>query len=444
MEGFPKVGRSSHDLSNPFLKKDDLYDMKTSELKMELSFRGMKTTGDRVILISRLSKLLDEDSRGENSKSKKPPKIDPQHLYVLRTKGHTTQNSGGLGIGLALYDPDIEEELWAGRMYVQGDRTVFEAEYSALIVGMEYAYHVLGIRRILLQSSCDVLIQQIRGVYKVNKETLRSLLAKEKELETLFDHVLVEDIPVSQNAICKELATQALATRKSFNVDMGKNNKFTLNDPVKEFERIPTKDGRWRQPDPPSFSAPIDPTITYLLRFDGGSRGNPGIAGAGFVLYDDSGQEIWCGWKFHHEAATNNLAEYLGLLCGVKCARSFGVERLLVEGDSQLIVRHINGQYQCREESLKKFLNAVKEEAKLFEHFEIRFIPREQNKRADWLANHAMDVSSEMSFVSFPPGQFVAYLDPLNALTLCTQCYSWRNLEDLTRCRRISDDKGLQ
>jgi len=70
------------------------------------------------------------------------------------------------------------------------------------------------------------------------------------------------------------------------------------------------------------------------------------------------------------------------------------VERLVVEGDSQLIVRHINGQYRCREESLKKFFNAVKEEAKLFVYFEIRHIPREQNKRADWLANHAMDVSA--------------------------------------------------
>jgi ribonuclease HI len=397
MEGFPKVGHSSLDLANPNLKKDDLYNMKTSELKMELSFRGLKATGDRVILISRLAKVLDEDSTADTRKTKKLPKIDPKHLYVLRAKGHTTQNSGGLGIGLGLYDPDSDKELWSGRMYVQGDRTVFEAEYSAVIVGMEYAYHALGIRRIMVQSSCDVLVQQIRGVYKVNKETLRKLLAKAKELEALFDHILVEDIPSSQNAVCTELATQALATRKSFNVELGKNNNFTLNDPVKEFDRIPTKDGRWRQPDPPSFSAPIDPSTTYLLRFDGGSRGNPGIAGAGFVLYDDSGQEIWCGWKFHHEAATNNLAEYLGLLCGVKCARSFGVERLIVEGDSQLIVRHINGQYQCREESLKKFFNAVKDEAGHLEYFEIRHIPRDQNKRADWLANHAMDVSSNNS-----------------------------------------------
>lgn len=403
MEGFPHVGRSSHNLSDPFLTVEELHKMKTSDVKMELSFRGLKTKGDRVILINRLAKVLEDPEKGDGSSSSPStisgntklnlPEIAPQHCYVLRTKGHTTQSSGGLGVGLALYDPDTDNELWSGRLYMEGDRTPFEAEYSAVILGMEYAHNTLGIRRLIVQTSCDIIVQQVRGVYKVNKATLRRLLEKEKELETLFADLLVEEIPSSQNQVCIDLATQALATRKSMNVDLDKAGNSNLSDPVKDFERKPTKDGRWRQPDPPSFSAPIDPSMTYLLRFDGGSRGNPGLAGAGFVLYDEEGQEIWCGWKYHHEAATNNLAEYLGLFCGVKCARSFGVERLVVEGDSQLIVRQLNGQYKCREESLKKFYNAVTQEAKLLEYFEIRHIPRDQNKRADWLANHAMDVS---------------------------------------------------
>lgn len=99
MEGLPKVGRSSHDLANHFLKKEDLFNMKTSELKMELSFRGLKTTGDRVLLTHRLARVLDEDSNAKTRKPTRPPTIDPQHLYVLHTKGHTTQNSGGLGSG---------------------------------------------------------------------------------------------------------------------------------------------------------------------------------------------------------------------------------------------------------------------------------------------------------------------------------------------------------
>jgi len=389
---------ASQKLSTPHLTKADLYRMKTFELQMELSFRGLKSSGDRILLINRLKKVLDEtQDESDSSKKAEVPSIDPGHLYVLRTKGHTTHRSGGLGVGLVLYGPDEDGEMWSGRMYVPGDRSLFEAEYSAVILGMEYVYQTLGIRRLLIQTSSDVIVQQIRGVYKVNKESLKILLQREQELEGQFDDFLIEQISATENQVSKELASKALATRKSFNVLLDSNGSLNQEDPIDLLNRTPTENGRWKEADPPSFSATIDPSLTYLLRFDGGSRGNPGITGAGMVLYDDQGQEIWCGWKFHSEAATNNLAEYLGLLCGLKCAKSFGIERLVVEGDSQLVVRQLNGQYQCREESLKKFYNAAREIARDLAYFEIRHIPRSENKRADWLANHAMDVSNSQT-----------------------------------------------
>ncbi len=402
MEGLPTVSSrmekrmvdlGDQSLLDTPLNISTLHTMKTSELRMELSLRGMKTKGDRVTLISQLMKVIAETDDIYNGVPNETPTVDPTRLYLLRTKGHTTINSGGLGVGLTLHDPQTNEDLWFGRMYVAGDRTVFEAEYSAVILGMEYAYQTLGIRRLLVQTSCDVIVQQIRGVYKVNKQALRMLLEREQELEQQFDAFFIEDITSTENTPCKDLAIKALATRKSVNVQLDAKGNLNLNDPILNLNRVPSEDGRWRKPDPPSFSAAIDPSRVYLLRFDGGSRGNPGVAGAGMVIYDDRGHEIWAGWKFHDEAATNNLAEYLGLLCGLKCARSLGIERLIVEGDSQLIVRQLTGKYQCREESLKKFFNASQEVAKNFRYFEIRHIPRAENKRADWLANHAMDVS---------------------------------------------------
>lgn len=322
MEGFPRAApypgsrtsrRSSQHVSNPDLTKRDVLQMKTLELRGELASRGVKTKGDRIMLTNRLIKVLDEGD-GENGTSKVVPTFDTNTLYVLRVKGQTTQKSGGLGVGLALYDPDTDKELWSGGMYMAGDRTLFEAEYTGVILGMEYIHQTIGIRRLLLQTSSDVIAQQIRGVFKVNKESLRLLLDKEREVEQKFDFFSIAEIPTTENALCIELASKALATRKSFNVELDENGDLNISDPMKDLDRNPTEDGQWRQPDPPSFSAAIDPSRTYLLRFDGGSRGNPGIAGAGMVIYDDSGQEIWCGWRFHHEAATNNLAEYLGLL----------------------------------------------------------------------------------------------------------------------------------
>ena len=117
------------------------------------------------------------------------------------------------------------------------------------------------------------------------------------------------------------------------------------------------------------------------------------------VLYDDKGTEVWCGWKFLNEPATNNVAEYMGLLCGLKCVRSLGVQKLMVEGDSQLIVRQLNGKYRCKEQTLRQFYEAVLDIIPQMEWFEIRHIPRAENSRADWLANHAMDLRESDGFV---------------------------------------------
>ena len=116
------------------------------------------------------------------------------------------------------------------------------------------------------------------------------------------------------------------------------------------------------------------------------------------VLYDDNGDEIWSGWKFHPEKTTNNVAEYLGLLCGLKCAHSFGITQLIAEGDSQLVVRQLNGDYKVKNEVLKKFHQACSDLADQFQYFEIRHILRKDNSRADWLANQAMDQQESHGF----------------------------------------------
>ena len=133
----------------------------------------------------------------------------------------------------------------------------------------------------------------------------------------------------------------------------------------------------------------IYPEFDYKLMFDGGSRGNPGLSGAGAVLYHFD-KEVWCGTFFVGENATNNHAEYEGLILGLKQAKEFGIRYLKVEGDSLLVINQMKGLYQCKSENLIDLYNAAK---KLEEHFakiEYVHVLRNKNKRADELSNFAI------------------------------------------------------
>lgn len=144
----------------------------------------------------------------------------------------------------------------------------------------------------------------------------------------------------------------------------------------------------------------IAPSRTYVLRFDGGSRGNPGIAGAGMVLYDSVSQaEVWCGMEFLGDGFTNNQAEFSGLVTGVKCARALGVKHIVVQGDSQLVLRQISGEYKVKSPSLKGYFAEAMKIIHEFDTFQTNHILRGRNSRADELANLAMDRRSSAGFI---------------------------------------------
>ena len=129
-----------------------------------------------------------------------------------------------------------------------------------------------------------------------------------------------------------------------------------------------------------------------ILHTDGGSRGNPGPAGAGVVLLDaDTGQT-------RHEAGfflgsmTSNQAEYEALLRGLDAARELGATRISLRADSELMVRQLNGQYKVKASHLKPlYQKAMKSLYSFKEEPRIEHIRRELNERADELANLAMD-----------------------------------------------------
>ena len=126
------------------------------------------------------------------------------------------------------------------------------------------------------------------------------------------------------------------------------------------------------------------------LRFDGGSRGNPGPAGIGVVLLAADHTPILTLGRYIG-AKTNNSAEYLALITGLEEAAKLGVQHLTVRGDSELIIKQMNGEYRVRHPELKVLYDRASTLAAGFATIKYEHNLRDHNQLADKLANLAMD-----------------------------------------------------
>ncbi|MCG0274739.1 MAG: ribonuclease HI family protein [Thermosediminibacteraceae bacterium] len=125
---------------------------------------------------------------------------------------------------------------------------------------------------------------------------------------------------------------------------------------------------------------------------DGASRGNPGDAGIGIVMLDEKGNVLKEVSDYIGQT-TNNIAEYTALVTALKEALEMGCEEIEVFSDSELMVKQINGEYQIKNEGIKRLYNQVTQLVQEFKKFSINHIKREQNKRADELANEGIDLA---------------------------------------------------
>ena len=126
------------------------------------------------------------------------------------------------------------------------------------------------------------------------------------------------------------------------------------------------------------------------MHVDGGARGNPGPAAVGVVVTDDDGEELAEKGRYIGEA-TNNVAEYRGLLLGLELARSLGADEVEVINDSELVARQIGGQYKVKNAALRPLFDEAMAALRGFERWSVRNVPREQNTRADGLVNQTLD-----------------------------------------------------
>ena len=126
------------------------------------------------------------------------------------------------------------------------------------------------------------------------------------------------------------------------------------------------------------------------LYTDGAARGNPGPAGAGAVIVNPQGHVVAKVGKYLGEN-TNNYAEYMGLILGLKRARAMGIKELEVFADSELLVRQLNGEYQVKAENLRPLFEEARQLLAAFPQVLLRHVSREENQAADEMSNRAID-----------------------------------------------------
>src|SRR5438270_9836376 len=132
------------------------------------------------------------------------------------------------------------------------------------------------------------------------------------------------------------------------------------------------------------------PEHHLIAHSDGGARGNPGPAGYGVVIKDETGRKVAALSEYlGHQ--TNNFAEYQGLIAALEYAIEHGPKAMKLISDSELLVRQIKGIYKVKNPTLQDLHGRAKELIAQLDWFSIGHAMREQNQEADQLANEAMD-----------------------------------------------------
>ena len=131
--------------------------------------------------------------------------------------------------------------------------------------------------------------------------------------------------------------------------------------------------------------------MKVIVEADGGSRGNPGPAGFGCVVWADDHNTLLAEHGQFIGVTTNNVAEYRGLIAGLEEARRLGAQDVAVRMDSKLVVEQMAGRWKVKHPAMAELHQQARALASTFDHVRFTWIPREQNKHADGLANEAMD-----------------------------------------------------
>jgi ribonuclease HI len=158
--------------------------------------------------------------------------------------------------------------------------------------------------------------------------------------------------------------------------------------------RLPRAAGAVRPAAASGSSSPAPWPEEVTVHIDGGSRGNPGEAGAGVYFQDRFGEPLERIARYLGRA-TNNTAEYQALLIALARAREAGVRHLRVYSDSELLVNQVNGRYRTKVPHLQQYLQEAIRLMREIGRVDVAHVRRELNAEADALANEAMDLGDD-------------------------------------------------
>ncbi|GAB1690247.1 bifunctional RNase H/acid phosphatase [Krasilnikovia sp. M28-CT-15] len=179
-------------------------------------------------------------------------------------------------------------------------------------------------------------------------------------------------------------------------------------------------------------------TVTRELRVvveaDGGARGNPGPAGFGAVVRETATDEILLERSGALGIATNNVAEYSGLIAGLRAAAELGATHVAVRMDSKLVVEQMSGRWQIKNPGLRPLAAEAAGLVSRFAEVSFEWIPRERNRAADALANRAMDEAAGKPVPDVGSVREVGSVsDREGEGTVATASWAPPSLEDATR-----------
>ncbi len=287
------------------------------------------------------------------------------NLWILRFHGGSSGNDGGAGSGSVLYKNSVDNEIWSSFHYHGPNKSNHFAQYKGLIEGLKYI-KANNLSNVAIQGSSSLLEKQLSGVWQVKSDSLKPLHEEAINLMQGITNVKLQYIDKKENSRADNLSYEAITTRLS------------------SADKLANKDV--------SIDQNSEPGNLWILRFDGGSRGNPGIAGSGSVLYKNRvGNEVWSSYNYLGNDKTNNYAEYMGLIEGLRWINKKKLNNIVIEGDSDLVIKQMSGIYKVKSENLMKLNREALELIKNVEGVKLRHIPREENSRADHLSNLAMD-----------------------------------------------------